>query len=181
MATWTVHGISLVLVAVLGVPADAQSQTTLPPTSGSTQSSTSGSDAIQAASTTPNFDRIRDALSRPAAITFDDGRVKFYSEVRAKWPTFEELARGYDLRNGPTARGNPMTHQEFLNMVTPREMYSSVGFRASEMVQLAVVNAVAQIIVKRGLEAIGKARDEREKQAIRDQIERELAALKGRK
>jgi hypothetical protein len=49
------------------------------------------------------------------------------------------------------------------------------------MVQLAVVNAVAQIIVKRGLEAIGKARDEREKQAIRDQIERELAALKGRK
>jgi hypothetical protein len=60
-------------------------------------------------------------VSKPPEIKIDNGQLRIYVEVIAKWPRFDELMKGYDLMNGPVARGNPMSHAEFLNMVTPRE------------------------------------------------------------
>lgn len=133
----------------------------------------------QAPVATPNLDRIREAISRPASVTLDNGRMRIYVEIIAKWPRFDELVKGYDLRNGPTRGGAVMTHQEFLAMVTPREMYGSGGIRATEMLQVALVNWLGQALVKKGLEEIKNARSEREVNEIRARIERELAALRG--
>ena len=163
------------LAAVLGVsavsPAVAQ---VLDPKVPSTSQGT------QAPERPINLDRIRDGVGKPPQLIIDDGQLKIYVEVIAKWPRFDELVKGYDLRNGPTARGNPMTHAEFLQMVTPREMYSSAGIRPSEVLQMALVNWVGKALVKKGLEAISNARSEREILEIRERIDRELAALRGR-
>jgi len=133
----------------------------------------------QAPTQPPNLDRIRDGVSRPPQIVIDDGRLRIYVEIIAKWPRFDELVKNYDLRNGPTPRGAVMSHQEFLQMVTPKEMYSTAGIRPTEMLQIALTNWVGKALVKRGLEAIANARSEREINEIRARIDRELAALRG--
>ena len=128
-----------------------------------------------------NLDRIREAVAKPPALVIDDGRLRIYMEVIAKWPSFTDMAKGYDLMNGPTKRGNPMTHQEFLAMVTPKDMYGTAGITPTEMLEFAVVNWLGQAIIKRGLEAIRNARSEREIAEIRARIDRELAALRSSK
>jgi len=123
--------------------------------------------------------RIRRALDSEPAVRIDDDQLRFYMQILVKQPTFAEFARGYDFVNGPTRRGNPMTHNEFLAMVTPKELQSSVGITARETLEFALTNWLGQTLIKRAFEDLQKARSEREVQEIRDRIERELATLKG--
>ena len=164
-------------VVLCASPAFAQSAQTV-------QSTQSAQTPPQQTSTeTPplpqNIDKIRNAVNRPPKLVVDDGQLRIYVEVIAKWPRFDEKTKGYDFINGATPGGNPMSHKEFLNMVTPKEMYGSGGIRPTEMLQFALVNWLGQAIIKKGLEEIRKARNEREIAEIRARIDRELAALKG--
>jgi hypothetical protein len=74
-----------------------------------------------------------------------------------------------------------MTHDEFLAMVTPREMYGSAGIKPAEMLQFALVNWLGQAFVKKIVEDLQNAKNEREIREIRDRIDRELAALRARR
>jgi hypothetical protein len=121
--------------------------------------------------------RIRRALDSEPAVRMDDEQLRFYIQILARQPSFAEFVKGYDFRHGPTRRGNPMTHSEFLAMVTPKEMQSSVGITARETLEFALTNWLSQTLIKRAFEDLQKAKDEREIQEIRDRIERELAAL----
>lgn len=126
-----------------------------------------------------DLERIRRALASEPAVRIDDDQLRFYMQILVKRPTFAEFAKGYDFVNGPTRRGNPMTHNEFVAMVTPKELQSSVGITARETLEFALTNWLAQTLVKRAFEDLQRARDEREVQEIRDRIERELAVIKG--
>ena len=100
--------------------------------------------------------------------------------ILAQRPNFLEFMKGYDFKNGPTRRGNPMTHQEFLAMVTPKEMNSSGGITAMETLQFAFTNWLGQSLVKNAIEDLKNAKSEREVQEIRERIDRELSALRPR-
>ena len=126
-----------------------------------------------------DVEKIKNALERPDSLKLDDSQLRFYATVTAKVPTFEDFVGDFDLKNGPVPRAG-MTHQEFLNMVTPKELYSSAGITATEMLQFAITNWAAQQVIKKGLQEIRAARTEREIQAIRERINRELAALAGK-
>ncbi len=121
--------------------------------------------------------RIKRALSQTPGLVLDDEGFRFYVEIVAKRPTFAEYVKGYDFINGPTRRGNPMTHQEYLKMVTPRDFYSSAGIKPTEMLQMAVTNWLGQTLIKQAIEEMLRARTERERDEIRARIDRELAAL----
>ena len=82
--------------------------------------------------TEADLSRIRKALDSSPSLRIDDNQLRFYVQILARERSFADYVKGYDLRNGPTKGGNPMTHQEFLNMVTPREFYSSGGITAWE-------------------------------------------------
>jgi hypothetical protein len=123
--------------------------------------------------------RIRRALDSEPAVRISDDQLRFYMQILVRQPTFAEFAKGYDFKHGPTRRGNPMTHAEFVAMVTPKEMQSSVGITARETLEFALTNWLGQTLIKRAFEELQQAKDEREVQEIRDRIERELAALKG--
>jgi len=125
------------------------------------------------------FRRIKEALGTKPLVSVSDDQLKFYVQVIGKQPSFAEWVKGYDLMNGPTRRGNAMTHQEFLNLVTPRDFYSSGGITATEMLTVAVTNYLGQALLKKAFEKLRNAKDEREAQEIRDRINSELAALRG--
>jgi hypothetical protein len=122
---------------------------------------------------------IQRSLNQPSTLKLDERQIRFYLEIIARQPTFAEYSKGYDFINGPTKRGNPMSHQEFLAMVTPKEMYSSGGITATEQLQMALTNWVGQTLIRRALEELKSAKSDREVLEIRERIDRELEALTG--
>jgi hypothetical protein len=124
--------------------------------------------------------RISEEAQKQPAVKLDEQQLRFYVLVLAKTPKFADFIGDYDLKNGPTKGGAPMTHQEFLNMVTPKDLnllLSSTNSSAFAMFQAAVMNAAGQALLKKAVQEIRQARDEHEVQAIRERIDRELAAL----
>jgi hypothetical protein len=175
----------------------AQAQTTQTQQQGQTttqgQTGTQGQTAAQPATppaaqlpvSPESLNRIRDAINRPSKLRIENGQMRIHVEVVAKWPSFAEISKGYDLINGPAGEtkglygyGNPMSHSEFLGMMTPREMYGSGGIQATELAVIGLVNYFGQKLVKKGIEEIRSARDEKEIAEIRARIEKELAALR---
>jgi len=128
--------------------------------------------------TAEDLNRVRKALETPSTLNLDENRLRYYVRILARKASIMDLMSGYDFRNGPTRRGNPMSHQEFLALVTPREMQSSGGITAMETLQFAFTNWLAQTLVKKAVEDLRTATSEREVQEIRNRIDRELAALK---
>lgn len=169
--------LTFALIVTLVFSSVAQAQTPQTPPPAGTASGTS-----QAPSTALSPDqlaRIRQGLARESTLKLENGQMMIYVEVIAKWPTFAEIAKNYDLKNGPTGFGNPMSHQEFLNMVTPKEMYGSGGITAPEMLTMALVNYFGQKAITKGLKEISETRDQKKIEQIRARIDAELAALKG--
>ena len=128
--------------------------------------------------TQEELERIKLGLSRPE-FKIDDSKLRFYIEVVGKLPTWVEIAKGSDLINGPTKRGNPMTHAEYLSLTTPRDMVSSAGIKPVEVLQFALVNWAGQALIKKAVQEFSRARDERELREIRERIDKELAILTG--
>lgn len=155
----------------------AWAQTSPPPTTSvpNPQSSiTSSASQIQL-----DLGRIREGLAQPIpAKRFDDGRLRFFAETQEKLPSFEALTFGFDLFNGPVP-GAGMTHQDFLTMVTPKYLNSSGGIRAIETLEWGLVNYAAVWTVKRLYKELSEAKTAMRKRQIQQQIDRELAALKG--
>jgi len=171
-----------VTLLLQSVPAAAQTPPAQAPPPPASTTSTTTPPASQAPSVSLSADqlaRIRQALTHESALKLENGQMMIYVEVIAKWPTFAEITKNYDLLNGPTGGGNPMSHQEFLNMVTPREMYGSGGISAPEMLTMALVNYFGKKAITKGLKEIGETRDQKKIAEIRARIDAELAALKG--
>lgn len=166
--------ILLLLAGDAGLASQAWAQTTPPPTT---------SQAPPPAALPPdlNLGRIRSGLEQPKPPTiFDDGRLRFFSETDEKGPSFESFTVGFNLRMGPVP-GAGMTHQEFLNQVTPKNLYSSGGINALDQLQWGAVNYAAIWTVKRLYKELDEARTEWRRKQIQQQIDRELAALRGGK
>jgi hypothetical protein len=132
--------------------------------------------------TDTQLEQIRRALGQPSALRLDDRQLRFYLEVVGRQPhkfSSAEFFKGYDLINGATARGNPMSHKEFLDMVNPKELHSTAGITPAEMLQFALTNWLGQSLLKKALDDVRNAKTEKEVQEIRERIDRELAALRG--
>jgi hypothetical protein len=163
----------LLLAGDAGLASRAWAQTTPPPTS-------QGSTSTSASTELPvDLGRIREGLQQPVhAKKFADGRLRFFAQTDEKAVSFEALTFGFNLFHGPVP-GAGMTHQDFLNQVTPKYINSSGGIRAIESLEWGLVNYAAIWTVKRLYKELSEAKTSLRKRQIQDQIDRELAALKG--
>ena len=128
-----------------------------------------------------DLNRIKNGLTTPVKVRIDDGKIRFYTETVAHvGPTFKELTVNFDLRNGPVP-GAGMTHSEFLTMVTPKELYGSGGLKPLEMLEWGLVNHLGWWAIRKLYKELSETVDEKRKEDIRKQIDRELAALRGGK
>jgi hypothetical protein len=164
-------GVALLAVLAAGAPAAA----------GQTQAPPPAPPPVPRTQTPQELERIREALKRPNTIIMDDNQVRSYLEIRAKYPTVEEMFRGVDLLSGPRQGGPAFTHAEYLGMVTPRDMVaSSGGIKPMEMLQFAVTNWLGQMLVRKALQEVHDAKSAGEIEKIRARIDKELAALTGK-
>jgi hypothetical protein len=157
-----------------GVPALASSVQTPP---AQTQAAPPAGERPQAAvQFDASLDRIREALARDSSLKLDGAQRRFYLQVVAKTPTIYDYLAKKDLLHGPVPRAQ-MTHQEYVQMITPKEMYSGVGIRPHEVLEFAITSFLISTLVKRGAERLAAASTERERRRIQAQIDQELEAL----
>ncbi len=166
----------LLLAGDAGLVSQAWAQTTPPPTPPPSAATASAAGELPV-----DLSRIRDGLQQPVtALKFADGRLRFFAQTEEKAVSFEALTFGFNLFHGPVP-GAGMTHQEFLNQVTPKYLNSSGGIRAIESLEWGLVNYAAVWTIKRLYKELSEAKTSLRKKQIQDQIDRELAALKGGK
>jgi len=122
-----------------------------------------------------SLDRIQRALSKPAPIRLKEQNPVFRLEVFGKKPTLEDIL-GEKFWIGPTPYGG-MTHQEFMSMVTPKELQPYGGFTGGHLLAEIGLTYAEQWALKQALHKFREAREEHEREAARKEVMEALEAL----
>jgi hypothetical protein len=167
---------SSVLIGALFVAQAGQPPATAP-------SATAPASAVPAEGQTSDLpvslDRIRDALSHQPQIKPDAVQPVFRVEILGRKPTLEELL-GKEFWKGPakpTPGGAVMTHQEFLDMVTPPEFRGMSMFTQKEAITVVATSVALQWALQKAIHKYDQARTEREREAARKEVQDALAEL----
>lgn len=140
-----------------------------------------GSQPSTADSTTPamelpvSLERIQQAISRPPAIKTTSDRPVFRVEVFARKPTIEDIL-GRDYLIGPVPNAG-MTHQEFLNMVTPQEYRGMAMFSNKEAMAITATSLALQWALMKAVDKFRDASDTRAQEAARQEVIDAMNAL----
>ena len=173
-----VRVVAVLLAAVLlgGAVARAQEPATEGPAPGQSEPQANGEAAIDPDALPVNIDRIQRRLSRPPAIRPELARPVFRIEVFGRNPTIDEIL-GPDWRSGPTPLG-AMTHPEFLNVVTPKDVQGYAAFDNGQALMVAATSFALQWALRQAVKKLDDARTERQKEAARKEVDDALAALR---
>ncbi|NUR56054.1 MAG: hypothetical protein HOQ29_16535 [Acidobacteria bacterium] len=158
---------------LLAIALSAPQQPAAPPSPSA--ASASASAAPPAADLPVSLDRIERALSKPAPIKLKEQTPVFRLEVFGRKPTLEDIL-GEKFWIGPTPYGG-MTHQEFLDMVTPQLARPYAGFTGGHLVAEVGLALAEQWALKQAIRKYRDAREEHERDAARKEVMEALAAL----
>ena len=122
-----------------------------------------------------SLSRIQRALSRPPAIRLKGERLVFRVEVLGRKPTIEDIL-GPDYLKGPVPYGG-MSHQEFLNMVTPKDVQGYAAFNNREAFTVAATSFALQWALQKAIHKFETAKQEREREAARKEVQEALEDL----
>jgi hypothetical protein len=123
-----------------------------------------------------NVNKIQRRLSRPPAIRPETTRPVIRVQVFGRNPTIDEIL-GPEWRKGPTPLG-AMTHQEFLDIVTPQAVRGYAAFDNGQGAVVAATSFALQWAVSRALKKLEDARTSRQKEAAEQEVREALAALR---
>ena len=177
---------TLLLSLLLATSAAAAPRQSGPPPSTPASSAPAAQQNLPATPSEPvgelpvSLDHIREALSRPPAIRLEDSQPVFRVEVIGRKITIEDIL-GPDYLKGPTpvAGGGP-THQEILDLVTPKDVQGYAAFSNKEAAVVAVTSFGFQLALQGLQKAIHKfqeAKADRDREAARQEVQDALAEL----
>jgi hypothetical protein len=171
------------LVCMLTTPADQQG--TAPSGADSSARAQPNGDPAPAAADPDDIPvslkRIQRALASPPQITVLDpkmrnGRPVYRVEIEADKVDVQAIL-GKDYLRGVASYGG-MTHQEFLDLVTPNDVKGYAAFSNAEGVTVAATSIALKWAVLKALDALKKAKDDREQEQARKEVETALEALR---
>jgi hypothetical protein len=123
-----------------------------------------------------SLDRIQAALAKTPMLRFDkESRPVFRVQVFGDRPTIEDIL-GPDYVPGPVPHGS-LTHQEFLQMVTPKDVQGYAAFSNEEGAVVASTSLLFQWTLQKAIQKFNETRDEREREAARKEVLDALNAL----
>jgi hypothetical protein len=123
-----------------------------------------------------SFDRIQQALARPQAINPRTDRPVFRIEVFSRAPTIEDIL-GPDYLRGPVPMGGSMSHQEFLNMVTPVEYRGMSMFSNKEAMTIVATSLAMHWALLKAVDKLKDARTDRAREAAKQEVARAMNEL----
>lgn len=122
-----------------------------------------------------SLDRIQKAVTRPPAIRLTESRPVFRVEVFGTRPTIEDIL-GPDYLKGPVPYSG-MTHQEFLDIVTPDGVRGYAGFSNKQGMIVAATSVALKWALMKAIDKVKDAGNEREKRAAQREVDEALKAL----
>jgi hypothetical protein len=122
-----------------------------------------------------SLDRIQRALSTKPAIELKEQHPVFRLEVFGRKPTIEDVL-GEKFWIGPTPYGG-MTHQEFLDMVTPKLAQPYAGFTGGYLLAETALTLAESWALKSAIRKFRTAISDHEREAARKEVLDALAAL----
>jgi hypothetical protein len=125
--------------------------------------------------------RIQRALAKEPAIRLldpktRDGRQVYRVDVEAEKIDIVSLL-GRDSLRAPASYGG-MTHQEFLDLVTPNDVKGYAAFSNGQGMMVAATSIALQWAVLKAFDALKTAKDDRAKARARKEVEEALEALR---
>ena len=117
-----------------------------------------------------DLDRIQRALAKTPVMRFDPktDRPVFRVQVFGDKPTIDDIL-GPDWARGPVPHGG-MTHQEFLNLVTPEDVKGYAAFSNKEGMTVAATSALLQWTLQKAIRKYSETKDERARAAARKEV-----------
>jgi hypothetical protein len=174
--------ISVVVLAGLLGGAPMQSTTPAEPAPASEPQSNGAAPAPQSTGELPvSLSRIKRALSSPPAIRLiesktRDGRQVYRVDIEGEKIDIKTLL-GRDSLRAPAPHGG-MTHQEFLDMVTPNDVKGYAAYSNAQGMVVAATSIALQWAALKALDKLKEAKDERAKAQARKEVEEALEALR---
>jgi len=123
-----------------------------------------------------SLDRIQRALAHTPKLQFDEkDQPVFRVQIFGEKPTIDDIL-GPDWAKGPVRHGS-LTHQEFLNMVTPKDVQGYAAFSNQEGATVATTSFLLQWTLQKALQKYRETTDERAREAARREVMEALEAL----
>jgi hypothetical protein len=166
---------SVIVCAALAVSGQPQAPAAAAPTpSEPAAAETSSTDAD--GDLPVSIERIQRALSRPPAIKLKGDQTVFRVEVLGKRLTIEDILGPNYRTTGPVPRA-PMTHQEFLDMVTPKDYQGYAAFTNREGAVVAATSFALQWALQKAIHKYQTAHEDRAREAARKEVQDALIEL----
>jgi hypothetical protein len=123
-----------------------------------------------------DIDRIQRALAHTPRLRFDEMqkpvvRVQVFGEK----PTIEDIL-GPEFWKGPVPHGG-LTHQEFLDLVTPKDVQGYAAFSNKEGATVAATSFLFQWTLQRAIQKYNETEDRKAREAARQEVLEALDAL----
>lgn len=147
-----------------------------PPAPAAVEARTAADDAADVEELGVSLERIQRALAQKPTLKLKTDQPVFRVEVFGRKPTIEDIL-GPDYLKGPTPAGPSMTHQEFLDMVTPKDVRGYAAFSNREGMVVAATSLALQWALQKAVHKFETARDERAREAARQEVQDALAEL----
>jgi hypothetical protein len=124
-----------------------------------------------------DLDRIQKALANTPKLRFDPETNKpvFRVQIFGEKPTINDIL-GPDWATGPVPYGG-MTHQEFLDFVTPEDVKGYAAFSNKEGITVAATSFLLQWTLQKAIRKYNETTDERAREAARKEVLDALKAL----
>lgn len=123
-----------------------------------------------------DIDRIERALANTPMLRFDkNNKPDFRVQVFGDKPTIDDIL-GPNWQKGPVPNAG-MTHREFLDMVTPKDVQGSAAFSNKELAVVAASSFALQWTLQKAIAKFQNSKDEREREAARQEVLDALKAL----
>lgn len=172
------YGLIVVATSLTAAAQPAAAQAASPPHQPrpSTEKPQAGAAKIDPAALPVSLDRIQRALARTPRLKFDDQeQPDFRVDVFGETPTIEDIL-GPEFSKRPVPHGS-MTHQEFLNLVTPKDVQGYAAFSNEQAATVAATSFLFQWTLQKAIQKYHETRDERARVAARQEVLEALEAL----
>ena len=124
--------------------------------------------------------RIQRALAQPPGIRLEpktrNGRQVYRVDVEGERIDIAKLLGRESLR-APAPYGG-MTHQEFLDLVTPKDVRGYAAFSNGQGMMVAATSIALQWAVLKALDTLKSAKDERARESAEREVQEALEALR---
>jgi len=123
-----------------------------------------------------SLERIQKGVTKPQGIKPTENRQIYRVEIFGAKPTIEDIL-GPEFWRGPAPYGG-MTHQEFLDLVTPKDVQGYAAFSNAQGMVVAATSIGLQWALQKALDKFKDAKNERAKEAAQKEVQDALDALR---